>query len=151
MFLDFALLTEQQGELIDQIEFNVKSAADYVEEANVDVYHAIESSKSIRKKQWYAFIHFYFYVSCRKFIDSCCHLIVFMQLCDSDCNHHCNSSSIFAQDYPLKKIINFEAVDLVKDLTLISLFLYVSLSTNNFRYDIQQRFHGGVNTNSPKY
>lgn len=51
MFLDFALLTEQQGELIDQIEFNVKSAADYVEEANVDVYHAIESSKSIRKKQ----------------------------------------------------------------------------------------------------
>jgi t-SNARE complex subunit (syntaxin) len=53
MFLDFALLTEQQGELIDQIEFNVKSAADYVEDANVDVYHAIESSKKIRKKQWY--------------------------------------------------------------------------------------------------
>lgn len=51
MFLDFALLTEQQGELIDQIEFNVKSAADYVEDANVDVHHAIESSKSIRKKQ----------------------------------------------------------------------------------------------------
>ncbi len=52
MFLDFALLTEQQGELIDQIEFNVKSAADYVEDANVDVFHAIESSKKIRKKQW---------------------------------------------------------------------------------------------------
>jgi len=51
MFLDFALLTEQQGELIDQIEFNVKSAADYVEDANVDVFHAIESSKKIRKKQ----------------------------------------------------------------------------------------------------
>lgn len=51
MFLDFALLTEQQGELIDQIEFNVKSAADYVEDANVDVYHAIEYSKKIRKKQ----------------------------------------------------------------------------------------------------
>ena len=52
MFLDFALLTEQQGELIDQIEFNVKSAADYVEEANESVYHAITYSKSIRKKQW---------------------------------------------------------------------------------------------------
>lgn len=51
MFLDFALLTEQQGELIDQIEYNVKSAADYVEDANVNVYHAIEYSKSIRKKQ----------------------------------------------------------------------------------------------------
>ena len=52
MFLDFALLTEQQGELIDQIEFNVKSAVDYVEDANVDVYDAIESSKKVRKKQW---------------------------------------------------------------------------------------------------
>lgn len=53
MFLDFALLTEQQGELVDQIEFNVKSAADYVEDANVDVHHAIEYSKKVRKKQWY--------------------------------------------------------------------------------------------------
>lgn len=51
MFLDFALLTEQQGELIDQIEFNVKSAADYVEDANVDVFQAIEYSKKVRKKQ----------------------------------------------------------------------------------------------------
>jgi len=50
MFLDFALLTEQQGELIDQIEFNVKSAADHVEDANVDVYRAIEHQKSARKK-----------------------------------------------------------------------------------------------------
>jgi t-SNARE complex subunit (syntaxin) len=30
MFLDFALLTEQQGELLDQIEFQVKQAGDYV-------------------------------------------------------------------------------------------------------------------------
>lgn len=30
MFLDFALLTEQQGELLDQIEFQVKEAGDYV-------------------------------------------------------------------------------------------------------------------------
>jgi len=51
MFLDFALLTMQQGELIDQIEFNVKGAADYVEEANVDVYEAIEYAKKSRKKQ----------------------------------------------------------------------------------------------------
>lgn len=51
MFLDFALLTEQQGELLDQIEFQVKQAGDYVEEANVDVHQSIEYQKSIRKKQ----------------------------------------------------------------------------------------------------
>lgn len=51
MFLDFALLTEQQGELLDQIEFQVKQAADYVEDGNVDVYEGIEYQKKIRKKQ----------------------------------------------------------------------------------------------------
>jgi len=51
MFLDFALLTEQQGELLDQIEYQVKTAADYVEDANVDVHEAIEYQKKIRKKQ----------------------------------------------------------------------------------------------------
>ena len=51
MFLDFALLTEQQGELLDQIEYQVKTAADYVEDANEDVYEAIEYQKKIRKKQ----------------------------------------------------------------------------------------------------
>lgn len=30
MFLDFALLTEQQGELLDQIEFQVRQAGDYI-------------------------------------------------------------------------------------------------------------------------
>lgn len=51
MFLDFALLTEQQGELLDQIEFQVKQAGDYVEDANVDVYEAVEYQRKIRKKQ----------------------------------------------------------------------------------------------------
>jgi len=51
MFLDFALLTEQQGELLDQIEYNVKQAADHVEDANVDVYESIEYQRKIRKKQ----------------------------------------------------------------------------------------------------
>ena len=51
MFLDFALLTEQQGELLDQIEYQVRSAADYVEEGNIEVYEAIEYQKKIRKKQ----------------------------------------------------------------------------------------------------
>mmetsp|Transcript_39999 Transcript_39999/g.58817 ORF Transcript_39999/g.58817 Transcript_39999/m.58817 type:complete len:353 (-) Transcript_39999:192-1250(-) len=51
MFLDFAFLTEQQGELLDQIEFQVKSAGDYIEEANVEVHEAIEYQKKSRKKQ----------------------------------------------------------------------------------------------------
>lgn len=55
LFQDFALLTDQQGELLDQIEFNVKEAADHVEDANVEVYESIELQKSIRKKQWYAY------------------------------------------------------------------------------------------------
>ena len=37
MFLDFALLTEHQGELLDQIEYQVKTAAEYVEDANTGV------------------------------------------------------------------------------------------------------------------
>jgi len=56
IFLDFALLTEKQGELLDQIEFNVKAAADYVEDANVDIYKSIEHQKSIRKKQCWIII-----------------------------------------------------------------------------------------------
>ena len=51
MFLDFALLVEQQGELLNNIEHQVRQAADHVEEANKDVYQAIELQKSIRKKQ----------------------------------------------------------------------------------------------------
>ena len=52
MFLDFAVLTEQQGELLDQIEFQVKNAADYIEDGNVQVYESIQYQKKIRKKQW---------------------------------------------------------------------------------------------------
>ena len=51
MFLDFAVLVEQQGELLDQIEYQVKSASDYIEEGNKEVAQAIEIQKSIRKKQ----------------------------------------------------------------------------------------------------
>jgi t-SNARE complex subunit (syntaxin) len=51
MFLDFALLTEQQGELLDQIEHQVKAASEYIEEANVQMVGAIALQKSIRAKQ----------------------------------------------------------------------------------------------------
>ena len=51
MFLDFALLTEQQGELLDQIEYQVKSAGDYIDDGNINMVGAIELQKAIRKKQ----------------------------------------------------------------------------------------------------
>eukprot|EP01041_Mallomonas_annulata_P005452 gene5452-10959_t len=51
MFLDFALLTERQGELLDQIEHQVKAAADYIDDGNQNVVEAITIHKEIRKKQ----------------------------------------------------------------------------------------------------
>mmetsp|Transcript_32492 Transcript_32492/g.54771 ORF Transcript_32492/g.54771 Transcript_32492/m.54771 type:complete len:310 (-) Transcript_32492:344-1273(-) len=52
MFLDFALLTEKQGELLDQIEHQVQEAADYVDQGNTELVEAIELQKSIRYKQF---------------------------------------------------------------------------------------------------
>lgn len=51
MFLDFALLTERQGELLDQIEHQVKEASDYIDSGNQEMVEAIQIQKSIRKKQ----------------------------------------------------------------------------------------------------
>lgn len=51
MFLDFALLTEKQGELLDQIEHQVKEASEYVEQGNREMVEAIELQKSVRYKQ----------------------------------------------------------------------------------------------------
>jgi len=53
MFLDFALLTEQQGELLDQIEYQVKQAGDHIDDANVEMIQAVEIQKKVRKKQCY--------------------------------------------------------------------------------------------------
>jgi t-SNARE complex subunit (syntaxin) len=52
MFVDFALLTEQQGELLDQIETQVKAASDYIEDANKELVQYIEYQKQIRKRQF---------------------------------------------------------------------------------------------------
>ena len=51
MFLDFALLVDQQGELLDQIEFQVKSASDFIDEGNVEMVQAVELQIGYRKKQ----------------------------------------------------------------------------------------------------
>lgn len=51
MFQDFALMVEHQGELLDQIEYQVKTASDFIDEGNTHMVQAIEIQKSIRKKQ----------------------------------------------------------------------------------------------------
>ncbi|KDO28434.1 hypothetical protein SPRG_06672 [Saprolegnia parasitica CBS 223.65] len=51
MFLDLALLVEQQGEMLDQIEFQVKAASNYIDAGNKEVTKAIQTQKSMRKKQ----------------------------------------------------------------------------------------------------
>ncbi|RHY26728.1 hypothetical protein DYB32_007344 [Aphanomyces invadans] len=50
MFLDLALLVEQQGEMLDQIEFQVKTASNYIDAGNKEVTKALKSQKSMRKK-----------------------------------------------------------------------------------------------------
>mmetsp|Transcript_9216 Transcript_9216/g.34625 ORF Transcript_9216/g.34625 Transcript_9216/m.34625 type:complete len:236 (-) Transcript_9216:223-930(-) len=56
MFLDFALVVDQQGEMLDHIETQVKSAADYIEDGNQDMETAIELQKSIRKKMCFVLV-----------------------------------------------------------------------------------------------
>ena len=52
MFLDFALLTEEQGELLDQIEHQVKAAHEYFAIVTCcGNFDYIERQKRIRRKQ----------------------------------------------------------------------------------------------------
>ncbi|KAI9911566.1 hypothetical protein PsorP6_009421 [Peronosclerospora sorghi] len=51
MFLDLAVLVEQQGEVLDQIEYHVRSAAQYVEQGTQDVQIAVKYQKAHRHKR----------------------------------------------------------------------------------------------------
>mmetsp|Transcript_6585 Transcript_6585/g.8641 ORF Transcript_6585/g.8641 Transcript_6585/m.8641 type:complete len:114 (+) Transcript_6585:175-516(+) len=53
MYLDFSLLTEHQGEVLDHIEYQVKIANDNIEEGNENMHEGIKYQKKIRKKQGY--------------------------------------------------------------------------------------------------
>eukprot|EP00123_Amoebidium_parasiticum_P021964 comp7702_c0_seq1/m.3338 comp7702_c0_seq1/g.3338 ORF comp7702_c0_seq1/g.3338 comp7702_c0_seq1/m.3338 type:complete len:300 (-) comp7702_c0_seq1:325-1224(-) len=50
LFVDLALLVDQQGEMIDRIEFQVSQAADHVEEAHVELVSARKYQTAARKK-----------------------------------------------------------------------------------------------------
>ncbi|KAH3891408.1 syntaxin-like isoform X1 [Dreissena polymorpha] len=50
MFMDMAMLVEQQGEMIDRIEYNVEHAVDYVEAAKMDTKKAVKYQSKARRK-----------------------------------------------------------------------------------------------------
>ncbi|XP_045173197.1 syntaxin-like isoform X2 [Mercenaria mercenaria] len=50
MFMDMAMLVEQQGEMIDRIEYNVEQAVDYVETAKMDTKKAVKYQSKARRK-----------------------------------------------------------------------------------------------------
>ena len=52
MFLDLALLTEQQGEYLDEIENQISETNDDTEVANEDLHKSIKHQKAIRRKRW---------------------------------------------------------------------------------------------------
>ena len=51
MFLDLALLVEQQGEMLDQIEYQIQSASDYIDDGNEEIAKALEHQRAARKRQ----------------------------------------------------------------------------------------------------
>lgn len=51
MFVDFAQLVEQQGELLDQIDYQVKQAGDFLDDANTDMKIAVDYAIELRKRQ----------------------------------------------------------------------------------------------------
>lgn len=51
MFVDFALIVDKQGDLLDKIELGIKLADEYVTDGNIEMEKAIEEQKKYRRKQ----------------------------------------------------------------------------------------------------
>ncbi|XP_067128029.1 syntaxin-like [Centruroides vittatus] len=49
MFMDMAMIIENQGEIIDRIEFNVQNTVEYTEKAKNEIVQALELQKKSRK------------------------------------------------------------------------------------------------------
>jgi len=49
MFMDMAMMVEQQGEMVNQIEFNVTNASEYVEQAKIETKKAVHYQSSARR------------------------------------------------------------------------------------------------------
>ena len=58
MFKDLALMVEQQGEMLNNIERNVEQSRDYVEQAQVELKEAKEIVDTTRKVSFHFFVFF---------------------------------------------------------------------------------------------
>ncbi|XP_065173835.1 syntaxin-1A isoform X2 [Atheta coriaria] len=56
MFMDMAMLVENQGEMIDRIEYHVEHAVDYVQTATQDTKKALKYQSKARRKKIFIFI-----------------------------------------------------------------------------------------------
>ena len=61
MFLDVAMLVENQAEMLDSIEHQAGNAVDYVDRATADVKKALEYQSAARKVTTSMFILFIYY------------------------------------------------------------------------------------------
>lgn len=52
MFVDMALIVEQQGELVDRIEDHVGNTLEYTEHAALEMRQAVEKQRGMQKKRW---------------------------------------------------------------------------------------------------
>lgn len=52
MFVDMSVLVQEQGEMIDRIEYSVGRSSNYVEEAKKKVKEALHYQQAARKKKW---------------------------------------------------------------------------------------------------
>lgn len=50
MFMDLAILVENQGEMIDRIQFHVSSASEYIDDAVPDTNRAMKYQRKSRRK-----------------------------------------------------------------------------------------------------
>jgi syntaxin 1A len=59
MFLDMAMLVEEQGDMIDRIEYNVEKAGAYVESAKKETRKALTYQRSARRVRLYRSLYFF--------------------------------------------------------------------------------------------
>jgi t-SNARE complex subunit (syntaxin) len=58
MFVDMAFLVQTQGEMIDNIEVNIRAARDYVREGVKELSKAQVTHEKSRKVKWSKFVNF---------------------------------------------------------------------------------------------
>jgi len=52
MFLDLAIMVEQQGEFIDRVEENVSNTLAYTESAALEMQGALVKKRKLQRKKW---------------------------------------------------------------------------------------------------